>query len=851
MRYVNLDIELVEEAGAYRLLVTPPAETGAPLMLELAPFHAAFAADLERLRQDDGDQAYYRDLGGRLFATLFGGQGRALLDGLLKRQREQGGGVCVRLRLSQHARMLPWEFMFRPDWNAFVGAAIESPLVRFLDTPKPIAGFCVQLPLRMLVLAPAAAWRQAGEHVAAGLDSRTEVEDLRDLARGLAGQLDLTVLDADVSFRRVSELLREQAFEIVHFIGHGSFRGGSARLQLDDEEGGEEPVDEDRWAQLFANLPAVKLVFLNACESATVSNLNAVHGMAPSLVQQGVPAVVAMQYEIQDAAAIGFARTFYHSLFRGSERGRVDVAINLARSRLVGEYADQREFGAPVLYTRAPAGVLFDAPGTKAPGLLIAPADAGRVLAIEQTLASNVAKGEADSLHGADAADDMLALARLRKMLRRSNLLYALLLTLPLLALANSPWIEWIHLKLQTAIVGLHEWLVPVRLAPSLRLIEVDKEATPAAFRKPWDSREDWRADHARLIERLSAAGARTVAFNLNLPGPKPGDMALEAAIRAAAARGTAVVFGPRNSDTDAALPNLRAAFIEAGALWGTACARINSGIRIDDSTKKVERGFATGLAIAALPALPAIPARPALGLVAAFPGYAIADIDFNRRAMRLSRQGDPTPLTVRFSEETPEAPEPVDCSLIAKGTRTADLLVAFPSLSHLRERTEPYHEVAHPDAQPDLRRYRDATVIVGSAARIIPVARVGGDETISGAAFHAAVINALWGGDRVIARLPPYILGMVGLALAAFGAAWRLIGPGGNRRIARPVHVISAVTLTTCIATLCAFVIYSVFDRLFNVMHVIGIGLMGYALADWLRRLWVAPTAIDAIAKP
>ncbi len=839
MRYVNLDIELTEEAGAYRLLVIPPAEDGAALDLDLAPFHAAFAADLERLHRDDGDKAYYRDLGGRLFSALFGGAGRVLLDRMLKRQRGQGGGVCVRLRLNHHARMLPWEFMFRSDWNAFVGAAIESPLVRFLDTPKPIAGFCVQLPLRMLVLAPAAAWRQAGEHDGTGLDSRTEVEDLRDLARGLAGQLDLTVLDADVSFRRVSELLREQAFEIVHFIGHGSFRGGSARLQLDVEEGGEEPVDEDRWAQLFSNLPAVKLVFLNACESAKVSNLDAVHGMAPSLVQHGVPAVVAMQYEIQDAAAIGFARTFYHSLFRGSERGRVDVAINLARSRLVGEYADQREFGAPVLYTRAPAGVLFDAPGTKAPGLLIAPADAGRVLAIEQTLASNVAKGEADSRQDAHAADDMLALARLRKMLRRSNLLYAVLLTLPLLALVPSYWIKLIDFKLQTAIVGLHEWRVPVRLAPSLRMIEVNK-ATETAFGKEWVPREDWRADHARLIERLSAAGARTIAFNVTLPGSKPGDMALETAIRAAAARGTAVVFAPRNSGTDSALPNLRAAFIEAGALWGTACVQ-------------EEFDFFNSLAIAALPGTPGIPARPAAGLAAAFPGYAIADIDFGRRAMRLSRQGDPTLVTVPFSEQGRAGPDK-DCSLIAEGTRTADLFVAFPSLSHLRERTEPYHEVAHPDAQPDLRRYRDATVTVGSAAEMgksIKVARLTGVEDISGAAFHAAVINALWDDHPVIARLPHYILGMFGLALAAFGAAWRLIGPGGNMRIARPVHVISVVTLTTCIAILCAFVAYSVFDRLFDLMHLIGMGLMGYAMADWLRRLWVAPTAVNAIAKP
>ena len=782
-----------------------------------------------------------------------------MLDGLIGRQRDQGGGVCLRLRLGGHARTLPWEFMFRADWNAYVGAAIESPLVRFLDTPKPIAGFRVRLPLRMLVLAPAAGWRAAGPEAQpyAGaqedrrLDARAEIGQLRKLAGELAGALELTVLENDVSFGRVCELLLEQNFEVVHFIGHGSFNGRSARLQFDREGGGEEPVDEDRLAQLFSNLPAVKLVFLNACESAAVASLDAVHGLAPRLVQQGVPAVVAMQYEIQDAAAIGFARAFYHSLFRGSERGRVDVATNLARSRLAGEYADQREFGAPVLYTRAPAGVLFDAPGTRAPGLLIWPADAGRVLAVEQTLASNLAKAHEPTGHGqgaagyagdTQAAADSIALARLRRMRRRSNLLSLLTLATLILVLALEPrWLDWVHAKTQTAILGVRDWLFPVRLHPNLRLVEIDAD-TVKRFDKKWPGTA-WRTDHARLIERLSAAGARTIAFNLNLKGEGKDDGALEAAIRAAQARGTAVVFGPRNeSEANPAVPDMRAAFIEAGALWGTACALTR------------DFGHAIGVPLVAQPADATMPPRPALALVAAFPDHVITRIDPSGPALRLSRAGDPAPLAVPFSELGPVDEKPTECSLIRLHWQMALRYVAFPARERWRERTEPYLEVAHPDARPDLRRYKDATVVVASAPEVassegakVEVARWKDKEAIGGAPFHATLINALWDG-RARARLPAEV---PGLPLAAFGAAWRLLGPGGRRRMVGPGQAAGALLLTSGLAILSAFAIVFLFDRFFNITHTIAMDLLGYLAACALRIFWVAPAPGRAGAAP
>ncbi|HEX2370177.1 MAG TPA: CHAT domain-containing protein, partial [Acidimicrobiia bacterium] len=55
----------------------------------------------------------------------------------------------------------------------------------------------------------------------------------------------------------------------------------------------------------------LRLALLNACEGARGSASDPFAGAAQSLVQQGIPAVIAMQFPITDRAAILFAQEFY------------------------------------------------------------------------------------------------------------------------------------------------------------------------------------------------------------------------------------------------------------------------------------------------------------------------------------------------------------------------------------------------------------------------------------------------------------------------------------------------------------------------------------------------------------
>jgi hypothetical protein len=79
--------------------------------------------------------------------------------------------------------------------------------------------------------------------------------------------------------------------------------------------------------------------------------------VAGALVQRDIPAVVAMQFEISDEAAIVFAGGFYEPLAGGVP---VDASLAAARLAMLAERSDDIEWGTPVLFMRVPDGRIFD-----------------------------------------------------------------------------------------------------------------------------------------------------------------------------------------------------------------------------------------------------------------------------------------------------------------------------------------------------------------------------------------------------------------------------------------------------------------------------------------------------------
>jgi hypothetical protein len=167
-------------------------------------------------------------------------------------------------------------------------------------------------------------------------------------------QLDLL---SEATLSALRRKLRGSEYHILHFIGHGGFDRETQEgvLVLCDEAGSGRLVAAQRLGTILRDHRSLRLVVLNACEGSRATRADPFAGVAQTIVQQGVPAVVAMQFEITDHAAITFAKEFYTAIADGYP---VDAALSEAR---IGIHADDNdiEWGTPVLYLRAPDGRLF------------------------------------------------------------------------------------------------------------------------------------------------------------------------------------------------------------------------------------------------------------------------------------------------------------------------------------------------------------------------------------------------------------------------------------------------------------------------------------------------------------
>jgi hypothetical protein len=155
---------------------------------------------------------------------------------------------------------------------------------------------------------------------------------------------------------------------VVHIIAHGRYRydnSGTPSGQIAFPHTDSTPnwvLDWDLSNVLrFPDIPSLRLVFLQACESAETqsSPYQVISGLAQSLAQRGVPAIIAMHFQVESKLANEFARSFYDKL---AQRTGIEVAMYAARRQMgVGEVmgeAKRGSFGLPVLYLRGSGALL-------------------------------------------------------------------------------------------------------------------------------------------------------------------------------------------------------------------------------------------------------------------------------------------------------------------------------------------------------------------------------------------------------------------------------------------------------------------------------------------------------------
>lgn len=363
IEYLVLDLLIQKAAAAYRVQVldSPAGQASVDFSLpfsslEIENYLLRFNRQQGGVRRIDSPELKAaKTFGAGLFRAVFQGEVLGCLRGSLSEADRQEKGLRIRLRLTEVPELidLPWELLHDPSpVNKFLALSDRTPVVRYLDLPESVRALQIKPPLRVLVVISSPTGYPR-------LDTEGEWQRLSGALQYLeqSGHVALERLD-EATLPALQQRLRQRDYHVFHFIGHGGFDPSlqDGVLLFEDEQERGRSVSGQSLGVLFQSHRSIRLALLNACEGGRASTTDPFGGTAQSLVQQGTPSVIAMQFQISDEAALTFASEFYRALADGYP---VDAALGQSRQAiyLLGLSV---EWATPVLYLRTPDGRIFD-----------------------------------------------------------------------------------------------------------------------------------------------------------------------------------------------------------------------------------------------------------------------------------------------------------------------------------------------------------------------------------------------------------------------------------------------------------------------------------------------------------
>lgn len=146
----------------------------------------------------------------------------------------------------------------------------------------------------------------------------------------------------------------QKPYDIIHFAGHcfappGKVAGKSHAFLMMARPG--ERYADPLPIETFANWVkphGARLVFLSACHSMTGAT-------AYAMTADGISAVVGFRWDLPDAVAPQFVKTFYDKLL-GRPRVSIAEALRHAKSKMYVDYTDNPIWAAPMLVMRQKGG---------------------------------------------------------------------------------------------------------------------------------------------------------------------------------------------------------------------------------------------------------------------------------------------------------------------------------------------------------------------------------------------------------------------------------------------------------------------------------------------------------------
>jgi hypothetical protein len=318
--------------------------------------------DVASVLTSRADEKMVQEIGSRLFDFVFQRKVLDLYRDSYKAAKEKDQPLFIKLYVNHHdLSYVPWETLWDKANRIYISTFPYTPFSRGLspnEDEKPLAS---GRPIRILGMAARVKTLNGilvdaidvdGEQgmIKRALEKLETSENVkinwipsakaRDLNRGLA---------------RGDE---GNPWDVFHFIGHGGYdpdRGmGFIVVQEEGGSKGTQLYSDSLKDFLIQPRRTPKLVVLNSCSGAQGQPGDLFSSMAADLIEGGIPAIIAMQFEISDQMAIAFSEAFYTYLGDGES-----IQTALAHTRAELRARNFGEWISPVLYMRSPDGAIF------------------------------------------------------------------------------------------------------------------------------------------------------------------------------------------------------------------------------------------------------------------------------------------------------------------------------------------------------------------------------------------------------------------------------------------------------------------------------------------------------------
>ena len=384
------------------------------------------------------------------------------------------------------------------------------------------------------------------------------------------------------------------------------------------------------------------------------------------------------------------------------------------------------------------------------------------------------------------------------------------------LAVFFAAWLALLDFAgLDTRFASATMWAAQAGVVPpwsgEVMLVAID-ENTQAALHRDFDA--SWRREHARLVEQLAKAGARTVAFDLFIEKSAvvADDDALVAAIDAAKAMPVVFAVQAMEGNRPLLLPRLAQV-----ASAGIAC----SGMKFDYARSMplaVQRGQLL---------------FPSFALAAFSGGGKVEALDEVAQELRVRVVRDDRSPDVGFSAAESNRTSDAGCEAIHKGDRVALQWfdpALLPSLKS-SDRRVPYERLIDAPSDAELSKFKGKIVIVGLtlAGRDTFTVPRAGDRW--GVELHAAQVDALVRGDVI---RPMGFIGSLAL-MVLVGMA----GASARRWCARRPFVQRAGVMLAglLLGAVFAVLVYRLQHVVVNLPYVLAAFALSWWLVAWVEK--------------